>query len=299
MRIPTSWFAAVLAVGCGAQQVPDTAFRYRAATPAYARDEGPWIVLDEAHRNFHTLEGRYAAFGRILADDGYRMRPGTEPFTQEGLDQVRILAIANALPPDGDWDLPTESAFTPEEIAVVERWVRSGGSLFLIADHMPFGGAAAELAAAFGFNWINGFALRDDERAEIFRRTDGTLNAAPLIDGSRTEERIDSVAIFTGSAFLAPTAARPILHLLAPYTIQLPVQAGTFTDRTARIDGRHFLSGALLEHGLGRVVCFGEAAMFSAQLRGQERLPMGLNQPEAAQNAQFLLNVVHWLDHRL
>ncbi len=299
MRNTTCCVAAVLAVGCNAQQVPDTAYRYRAALPAYAEGEGPWVVLDEAHRNFHTLEGRYAAFGRILADDGYRVRPGTEPFSLQGLEQVRILAIANALPPDGDWDLPTETAFTPEEIAAVERWVRAGGSLFVIADHMPFGGAAAEFAAAFGFNWINGYALRDDERAEIFRRSDGSLSELSLTNGAVPYERIDSVATFTGSAFLAPPAAQPILHLSAPYSIQLPVQAGTFTDRTARIDGRHFLSGALLEHGLGRVVCFAEAAMFSAQRRGPERLPMGLNQPEAAQNAQFLLNVVHWLDHRL
>ena len=45
----------------------------------------------------------------------------------------------------------------------------------------------------------------------------------------------------------------------------------------------------------GRVAAFGEAAMFSAQLGGPESLPMGMNAPEAGQNAQFLLNVFHWL----
>jgi hypothetical protein len=36
-------------------------------------------------------------------------------------------------------------------------------------------------------------------------------------------------------------------------------------------------------YGSGRVAVIGEAAIFSAQV------------PEASRNAQFLLNVVHWL----
>ena len=47
--------------------------------------------------------------------------------------------------------------------------------------------------------------------------------------------------------------------------------------------------------GRGRVAVFGEAAMFSAQVSGPERRPMGMNRPTAAQNPQFLLNVMHWL----
>ncbi len=47
-----------------AQQVPDSAFMYRARTPAYAQGKGPVVVLDEAHFNFHTLGGRYAAMYR-------------------------------------------------------------------------------------------------------------------------------------------------------------------------------------------------------------------------------------------
>jgi len=47
--------------------------------------------------------------------------------------------------------------------------------------------------------------------------------------------------------------------------------------------------------GRGRVAVFGEAAMFTAQVSGPERRPMGMNTPTAAQNPQFLLNVMHWL----
>jgi hypothetical protein len=35
--------------------------------------------------------------------------------------------------------------------------------------------------------------------------------------------------------------------------------------------------------------------MFSAQVSGAARRPMGMNDPTAAQNPQFLLNVMHWL----
>ena len=35
--------------------------------------------------------------------------------------------------------------------------------------------------------------------------------------------------------------------------------------------------------------------MFSAQIAGAERRPMGMNAPMAEQNARFVLNVLHWL----
>ena len=57
------------------------------------------------------------------------------------------------------------------------------------------------------------------------------------------------------------------------------------------------LQGAVLRFGKGRVAVFGEAAMFSAQewITKDERVLMGMNRPDAAQNPQFLLNVMHWL----
>lgn len=57
-----------------------------------------------------------------------------------------------------DWSLPTPSAFTKEEIAALKNWVERGGSLLLIADHMPFPGAAGDLAKAFEVEFSNGYA---------------------------------------------------------------------------------------------------------------------------------------------
>ncbi len=256
-------------------------------------------MLDEAHNNFHTLGGRYYTFGKVISDDGYRMMTGTASFTAAHLEQARILVIANALSPDEDFALPTRSAFTPREIAAVEQWVKEGGSLFLIADHMPFGGAAHDLGAAFGFDWINGYAIPPHEGTEMFARRDGSLLANPITDGSSDSTRIDSIALFTGSAFHAPPEAMVLTRLNEGYEILLPQRAGEITDSTSRIPGDGFINGAMMEYGKGRIVAFGEAALFSAQLNGPSREPMGMNQLGGEQNPQFLLNIIHWLDRRL
>ena len=255
-------------------------------------------MLDEAHNNFHTLGGRYYTFGKVISDDGYRMLSGTAPFTATHLQQAHILVIANALSPDDDFALPTRSAFTPGEIAAVEQWVDQGGSLFLIADHMPFGGAAHDLGAAFGFDWINGYATPPQEGTEMFARRDGSLLANPITDGSDST-RIDSIELFTGSAFHAPPEAVVLTRLNAGYEILLPQRADELSDSTSRISGDGFINGAMLEYGKGRIVAFGEAAMFTAQFSGPSNEPMGMNRVGAEQNAQFLLNIIHWLDRRL
>ena len=106
-------------------------------------------MLDEAHFNFHTVDGRYARFSKMLRRDGFVVEPLRSRFTQVTLASAKILVVANATAErnkDGDWTLPTPSPFGRDEIEVVRRWVSNGGSLFLIADHMPFGGAAADLA---------------------------------------------------------------------------------------------------------------------------------------------------------
>ncbi|HWQ32061.1 MAG TPA: hypothetical protein VNQ79_04195 [Blastocatellia bacterium] len=78
-----------------------------------------------------------------------------------------------------------------------------------------------------------------------------------------------------------------------------PQVAWQLSDSTPRVPVKGWLQGAVLKAGKGRVAVFGEAAMFSAQLAGPQRQPMGMNAPTAKQNHQFLLNVMHWLTSRL
>ncbi len=305
MKCRFRWSIA-LALGLGSipesarsQQVPDTLFHPPVAAPAYRPGQGPVVRVDEAHHNFHTAVGRYRPFAQLLERDGYVVQRQRSRFTKGSLDSCRILVIANAISAqnESEWTLPTPSAFDPAEIRAVVDWVRAGGSLLLIADHMPFPGASGELAASFGVLMGNGFAM--DAALEtgdmMFRRSDGTLGRHPIVQGRNANERVDSLAAFTGHAFRLEAQGAPLL-LLGPGTVLLlPEVAWQFSRLTPRLSAAHMLQGAVRRVGRGRLAVFGEAAMFSAQLRGSQRAPTGMNHPRARQNAQFALNVMHWL----
>ena len=280
-----------------AQQVADTEYKPPLAKPAYARGKGPLVLLDEAHFNFHTATGRYLAFAELLRRDGYVVQGSTAKFTKDALRAAKILVIANALNErngSGDWTLPTPSAFTDEEIAAVREWVQRGGALLLIADHMPFAGAAEKLGVAFGIKFTNGYVRDETSGADVFQRTDDSLRNHPITNGRSAAEKVEAVATFTGSAFQVPNA-QPLLMLGASYVSWLTSTAGQFPPTTPRESVKGWLQGAVFQTGKGRVAVFGEAAMFSAQLAGPNRNPMGMNAPPAKQNYQFLLNVMHWL----
>ena len=298
--------AAILALSAGpygrsarAQQVADSLFAPEVTAPAYAGGNGPVVLVDEAHHNFHTMGGRFFAFARLLQRDGYDVRPLRSPFTREVLDSARVLVVSNAVHETNqeDWFLPTPSAFDDDEISAVRAWVEEGGSLLLIADHMPFPGAAEKLARAFGVLFSNGFALSAGEESGqmTFRRHDGSLASHPVTRGRNRAEQVDSVTAFTGQAFRLEGKGDPLLHLSADAVLLMPEEAWMFSRRTPRLSASGMLQGALLRVGKGRVAVFGEAAMFTAQLSGPQRVPVGMNDPAAPQNARFLLNVMHWL----
>jgi hypothetical protein len=285
-----------------AQQLADTSFKPPIANPAYRSGFGLVVLLDEAHFNFHTAEGRYKPFAELLRRDGYVVKASALPFRKASLKDGQILVIANPLAERNrtDWSLPTPSAFSDEEIKAVRDWVSSGGSLFLIVDHMPFPGATEKLALAFGLRFSNGYAI--DEKAQgpmLFKRSDGSLKDHPITRGRKDAEKVDAVATFTGSAFQVDGEVQPLLILGSTVRSFLTSVAGQITDETPRTPVNGWYQGAVMRFGKGRVSVFGEAAMFSAQLAGPNRNPMGMNAPIAAQNPQFLLNVMHWLSGKL
>jgi hypothetical protein len=281
-----------------AQQRADTTFQPIVANPAYQPGTGPVVLVDAAHHNFHTLDGRFWAFGEVLERDGYVVRSSDVPFSDAALEEATILVISNALNERNveDWSLPTPSAFNAEEIEVVRGWVESGGSLWLIADHMPMPGAASELAASFGFEFNNGFAFDTTSRdLTIFRRSDGSLRDHPTTSGRHAGERVDSIRTFTGQAFLAGENAEPLFVLRRPMTSFMPAVAWEFDENTRVVPVHGWYQGAVARVGSGRVAVFGEAAMFTAQWAGQGTGWFGLRSSGAEQNQQFLLNVAHWL----
>ncbi|HJQ67794.1 MAG TPA: DUF4350 domain-containing protein [Blastocatellia bacterium] len=293
---------ALLASGANGQQVADTAFKPPIPSPAYQPGRGPVVMLDEAHFNFHTADGRYLAFAELLRRDGYVVKPSRARFDKASLKEGQILVIANALAErnQSDWSLPTPSAFADEEVAAVREWVNEGGSLLLIVDHMPFPGAAEKLAAAFGVRFSNGYAI--DESAQgpiVFKLADGSLKEHEITKGRSDAEKVDRVATFTGSAFQVDGEAQPLL-ILGPTVVSLLTSvAGQIKEDTPRTPVKGWCQGAVMRRGKGRVAVFGEAAMFSAQLAGPNRNPMGMNAPVAEKNPQFLLNLIHWLSGNL
>jgi hypothetical protein len=302
MRQLTGLLAFIFAASsAGAQQVADSAFAPPIPRPAYPEGTGPVVLLDEAHDNFHTMSGRYLAFARLAQRDGYVVRGSTSRITPAALAGAKVLVIANALGQrnaGGNWTLPTPSAFDSNEVAAIKSWVESGGSLWLISDHMPFPGAVEPIAESFGILMSNGFAMDEGGRGDgimSYTRSGGNLADHPITRGRNRSERIDSVRVFTGQAFRIVGPAQPLLTITQDVVVLMPPVAWQFSDSTPRFSGRGMLQGAVLRADKGRVAVFAEAAMFSAQRAGPNRIPMGMNDPAAPQNPQFMLNVLHWL----
>lgn len=282
------------------QQMADSTFVPGVEDPAYPTGAGPRVAVDSAHHNFHTSFDRYAPFAAILRADGYRVDDYARPFAASTLDGIDVLVIANAGTDEGSsWSLPTPSALAEDEIAAVVNWVGSGGSLFLIADHMPAAGAVSALAARFDVYLTNGYTIGRKRTANLpgdkFSRSDGTLYDHPITRGRTDSERVEEVVTFTGQGFQTSARVDTLLRFDPEAFSLLPVTAGEgFTPETPRVYSGGWLHAAALRSGNGRVVIAGEAAMFSAQ-RGAAGAPMGLNHPAARQNEQFLLNIMHWL----
>jgi len=270
------------------------------ASPQFASGSGPRVLVDAAHGNFHTIDGRFAPFGELLRADGYRVASAGQPVTPELLATADVFVIANAVKggENAKWILPTPPAFEPAEVAALATWVHDGGSLLLVADHMPFPGSVANLADAFGVVFLNGYAKKSASEGGtlIFTRAGG-LADHPIVRGRDASEEVTALKAFTGQAFRAVVPVAPLMRMPPDWAVFYPYEAGEFTSTTPAESARGLVQGAVLHHGQGRVAVFGEAAMFSAQsaINGDKVVRMGMNDPEASQNAQFVLNVVHWL----
>src|SRR5688572_33057667 len=97
-----------------AQQAFDPEFNTSVENPAYSKN-GPRVMFDEAHHNFHTSEGRYKPFVDLIFNDGYRVIRSRRPFSKQSLDSFKVLVVANALGAEEMDDTGAdESAFNEE-----------------------------------------------------------------------------------------------------------------------------------------------------------------------------------------
>jgi len=295
----------------------DPAFDSSVARPEYTQ-EHPRVVIDQAHHNFHTMEGRYRPFAELLTSDGYEVVPGSTAFNAADFSSVRVLVIANALGGPTPRDV-AKPAFSASECDAVERWVRNGGALLLIADHTPFGGAAHDLAVRFGVDMGRGYVF-DPQHAQgnptflVFSADNGLLGDHALLRGHSESEQVHRIVAFAGQSLSVPSGATALMRL-APSAFEVDSAAAGWAILASASNGPdpksasdlHFRSdtgraqGVALVFGRGRVVIVGEAALFSAQVlraQGQPDLRFGMNAP-GNDDKQFVLNTLHWLSGSL
>ena len=132
----------------------------------------------------------------------------------------------------------------------------------------------------------------------LFERKTGTLVDHPISRGRTSEEQVESVATFAGQAFQLSQHFQPLLIFgegsLAHFDISHNVP-DVPRQEWPMFSVSGWAQGAAREWDSGRIVVLGEAAMCSAQLKGEKRNAMGMNHPRAGENAQFCLNAVRWL----
>ena len=300
--------AALVMLACSSVQRVDGEFVATPPNPpTHETGTGPTVWIDEAHNNIVATTGRYEPFVDVLEADGYVVKALRSEFTRDALIDVQLLVIGSALSDRNldAWQIiedggrpttptPTFSAFTEQEIDAIHEWVFEGGGLLLLTDHMPFAGAAAGLGQRFGFRFLDGF-VEDSETGDPieFSRSDGTLSDHPITRGFDQDAEIDFVATFVGQAFQTEHA-EPLMVLGPPTVAFQPDIPWDYDDDSPRLSVAGWLQGAADEVGAGRIVVFGDATMFSAQLTRDGRA-MGMNSEPGAHNLQFLLNVMHWL----
>ncbi len=287
----------------------DPDYRPRVARAVFG-PPAPLVFFDEGHRNVHKIAKTYAPFARLLGADGLRVRPLREPFSAASLAPARLLVIVNAKGPEGR---DPESAFTPAEIDAIDAWVGRGGSLLLVADHTPFGAAAAPLARRFGVEMFDGEVfdethseLGSGDRAQlVFDAAGDLLGDHPILSGRTTEERVERVVTFTGQALRAPKDATRLLRLPASAqdlpVLSIEMRESLFDwDRVTTfgepVPTRGDCQALALVHGKGRVVVTGEAAFLTAQVR--KGRAFGMARPYEG-NQTFVLNTVRWLGGKL
>jgi hypothetical protein len=277
-------------------QRADPDFNTRVAQPAYSAN-GPKVLFDEAHNNFHTASGRYKPFADLITSDGYQVVPNKDKFSPEVLKGASVLVISNALGARSMGEAAASGpAFTDAESDAVRDWVRGGGSLLLIADHAPMGAANQILGQRFGVDMSKMYTI-DEQNFEkeagnpgfiIYTRESGRLADHAITRGRNDGERINKIVTFTGQSLKGPADGVPFLKLADTAQDTMPGPNAKPISAAGRAQG------IAMKFGKGRVIVMGEAGMLSAQLTGNPGVPFGMNRP-GIDNRQLALNIMHWL----
>jgi hypothetical protein len=270
---------------------------------------GVTVAIDDAHWNVHTAVKGYAPFAKLLLADGYTVVDRGNVASAEILAAARVIVVANALGFRGvvqqvaqvagvSLDALAGDAFADAEADRIEAWVNDGGSLLLVADHAPAGRSVASLAERFGVSMHDSFVF-DPEHSEpgapsllLFTRESRTLGEHPIINGFGAGDPVRRVVTFTGQAIDGPPNATKLL-MFSGTAYEVKHRDAAPEDRTS-VAG--LAQGLAFEHGRGRVVVMGEAAVMTSQILsgGGSTERIGLAWPNS-DNETFTRYVVRWL----
>jgi hypothetical protein len=265
-----------------AGQSADCSYDPLVVNPTHPLCQGPNILVDATHANFHTVEtngvaGRYWGFARLLSHDGYVVEQSETPI-EALLPRTRadVLAIAN---PTTDLTGGTE-AVPAEEVPVIADWVRNGGALLLVIDHDPFERVGL-LLAAFGLEHLPAGIVA----MYTFTAASGDLVASSAVAiGPAPDTAVDEVTTFTGTAFRVAADPPPEAQFEPVLTFP-PGFTGTSAGEVVDLGG--YLQGVAIRFGAGRVYVSGEAGGLTAQNTfGMQFTP---------DNERFLRNILWWL----
>jgi hypothetical protein len=289
----------------------DRSYDARVTEPTY-RAESPVVLFDEGHFNSHTASEAYKPLADLLRSDGYTLRILKGQVTEAELEGVSILLVALAQGANETNDHP---AYSDAEAAIIEAWVRRGGSLFLISDHWPYGSAVSSLARRFdvimGEGLVEDAEHHDPERGAshlVFSEDNGLLRDHPIVRGRNAPEQVRRVLTFTGQSLQSSAAGAytPFLALSDAATEYPPGPARAERDGSDvrvhmeygdPVSAAGKAQGLALELEAGRVVVLGEAGMFRAQ-RERNGVRVGMN-VSGYDNRQLAINIMHWLSRAL
>lgn len=276
----------------GTAQATDVDYHAPAGAFSGAPD-GAIILVDEAHQNRHalgTIENPGTLWWIIAPakEAGIAVHNSYALIRSDALSKVDVLVIGGV-----PADEKRRRGFSEEEVDVVARWVKQGGSLLLLTDHPPFGESVLPLARALGVEFtldvVSDSSMCDAREPAsarlVFTKSQGLVGEHEITKG------IQRVITYGGQG---------VWHTGRDATVLL-----RFSQTAQTSDGKAVLQpvhgspvGQLLafQFGQGRVVVSGESGLFAAQ-RKVDGSQIGVGDREA-DNGRLAINVFRWLLHK-
>ena len=245
----------------------------------------PVISFDQAHNNRHLFldkenkPGSYYGFGQLAEALGCKMQILTENVDSSILNQTDLLVIACPVAENNE-------PYTMGEINTIRSWVREGGALLLITDHIPFSQSAVSLARAFDIQFTIGtvvdYAQADKtiyEPGRIIYSTGKYSHESAILNNT------NSIITYAGQGLKKINGTSDTLLRFSPY-------AYYEDDAGQDFNAKGYSQLIAFQFGKGKVAVTGEAAFLTAQIKGDELI--GLNN-RRYENELLCSNLLNWL----